>query len=298
MFNSVKSALLAACLLLTVVGCGETESGETTPTTEGAAGAPEVAAGPGERDANRSAIDEPARSNANADPRPADTDAQPAWNDEMDQVVALISRERYDEARQRTSAAIERWPASGKWRFLHALTDHRAQRYQRARDDFERAIELEPAFAHTYHFYGYCAYYLGDLDAAHDAFQRHLSYAPNEGDSHFGLGLVHFDRDQLDEAESAFQRAIALQEGMPNRVVEVAKAYIRLSDVYVRRDALDDARAALETAIELYPQHFEAYLKLSRVLARLGDEEGAAAAQAQYEAIRERVAEQPGGDRR
>lgn len=216
------------------------------------------------------------------------------WSDAMDEVTALIAQGQFDAARERTEAAIADQPESGKWHFLHALSYHRALQYERARPGFERAIALDPDFPHTYHFYGYCMYYLGDLDAAEAAFRRHLEFTPEEGDSHFGLGLVHFDRDELEEAEAAFWRAIELQQGNRGRGLEVAKSYIRLSDVFARRNELEEAREALERAIAIVPQHVEAYLKLSRILTRLDETEGAAEAQARYEQLRDAFEQQSG----
>ncbi len=124
---------------------------------------------------------------------------------------------------------------------------------------------------------------------------------PDEGDSIFGLGLVALEADRLDEAERRFRRAIEVQAPDPRRRKEVAKAHARLGDVYLRRDELEAARAELDTAVRLWPQHYTAFFKLSRVLTRLGEQAAAEEAyrlyrhyQAQAEPPRG-VPESPGG---
>ena len=68
----------------------------------------------------------------------------------------------------------------------------------------------------------------------------------------------------------------------PGRVKDVAKAHARLADVHLRRDELDAARSELRTATILWPQHYTAFYKLSRVLNRLGDRAAADEAFRQY----------------
>jgi Tfp pilus assembly protein PilF len=63
----------------------------------------------------------------------------------------------------------------------------------------------------------------------------------------------------------------------------VSKAHARLADVYIRRDDLAAARVELEAATSLWPQHYAAFYKLSRVLNRLGESEAAQRAFRQYE---------------
>ncbi len=84
-------------------------------------------------------------------------------------------------------------------------------------------------------------------------------------------------------------RAIELQEGDPRRRADVSKAHARLADIFVRRDDLERARAHLEEATALWPEHYTAFYKLSRVLTRLGDEEGAREAMRLHDLWRRRA---------
>ena len=64
------------------------------------------------------------------------------------------------------------------------------------------------------------------------------------------------------------------------------RARARLGDLYLRLDDLPAARRELELALELVPDEGDALFTLSRVLQRLGDEEGAADARRRFEAAK------------
>ena len=193
---------------------------------------------------------------------------------ELRVITLLIAQNRAPEARGQLEAYRQAHPRDGRAAFLLGLTYHREKRYALARPLFEEATRLEPGYPTTYHFLGWCLYYLGEPDAARKAFEQHLRHV-EEGDSYFGIGLIDLDQDRLDDAASRFRQAIALQEGRRDRVREVSKAHARLADVYLRREELPAARDELRRATELWPQHYTAFFKLSRVLARLGDAKGA-----------------------
>ncbi|MHC4427280.1 MAG: tetratricopeptide repeat protein [Planctomycetota bacterium] len=208
-----------------------------------------------------------------------------------DLVVAfrLIEGRRTEAARNALATYRETHPDDGKAAFLVGLTYHREKRYARAEPYFREAVELAPGYHPTYHFQGWCLYYLGRTEESRRALEEHLEYVPTEGDSHFALGLIDLDDDRLDDAERRFMRAIELQEGDPRRRADVSKAHARLADIFVRRDDLERARAHLEQATALWPEHYTAFYKLSRVLTRLGDEEGAREAMRLHHLWRERA---------
>ena len=209
--------------------------------------------------------------------------APPPLGPELTAIAQALGQQQTAAARRSLDAYLQRHPEDGRAEFLMGLSYHREKRYAQARPRFERAIELTPAYHTTYHFLGWCLYYMGEMTAARTAFEAHLAHMPAEGDSHFGLGLIDLDEDRLDDAETRFRRAIELQAGNPRRRKDVSKAHARLADVYLRRDDLAAARTELETATQLWPQHYTAFYKLSRVLNRLGEAEAAQEAFRQYE---------------
>ena len=248
MGNWTGTLLLAAAL--TTGGCGD----ETGPGSGSATAPPPEATAP-------------ATSTASTAPIPLGPELQAA--------AGLIGRQQTDSARVRLGPFIEAHPDDGKAAFLMGLTYHREKRYALARPWFESAAALAPEYHPTHHFHGWCLYYLGDMQGARAAFDRHLAFLPAEGDSHFALGLIALDEDRLDDARQRFRRAIELQQDNPRRVRDVSKAHARLADVHIRRGELEVARDELEIATSLWPQHYTAFYKLSRVLNRLGDNEAA-----------------------
>ncbi len=194
---------------------------------------------------------------------------------ELQAAAGLIGRQQTDSARARLQPFIEAHPDDGQAAFLLGLTYHREKRYALARPWFESAAAPAPDYHPTYHFHGWCLYYLGDMQGARAAFDRHLAFLPGEGDSHFALGLIALDDDRLDDARQRFSRAIELQQNHPRRAREVSKAHARLADVHIRRDELEAARDELRFATALWPQHYTAFYKLSRVLNRLGENKAA-----------------------
>ncbi|MHC4219723.1 MAG: tetratricopeptide repeat protein [Planctomycetota bacterium] len=216
-------------------------------------------------------------------PPPASTAAAPTLGPELTGIAGSIQQRQTEAARLRLTPYLQLHPDDGLAEFLMGLSYHREKRYALARPRFERAVELTPDYHPTYHFLGWCLYYMGEMDGARDAFEQHLVRQPTEGDSHFGLGLIDLDEDLLDAAERRFRRAIALQADNQARRRDVAKAHARLADVYLRRDDLETARAELVTATGLWPQHYTAFYKLSRVLNRLGETGAAQEAFRRYE---------------
>lgn len=204
-------------------------------------------------------------------------------------IAGLIQQGNTAAARQAAEAYLAEHPDSGRGEFLLGLTYHREKRYGLARPHFDRAAELEPDYHPVHHFRGWCLYYLGRPEASRRAFERHLSYVPDEGDSHFAVGLIELERDNLDEAERRFRHAIELQQHMPDRASDVSKAHARLADVLIRREQLEEARDHLQIACRMWPEHYAAFYKLSRVLTRLGQQEQASEAFELYRYWQQRV---------
>ena len=161
------------------------------------------------------------------------------------------------------------------------MTYHKENRYGAAREHYERVLEQDPQYHMVRMFYGWCLYYLGELEAAREMVQSYLSVEPDYTDALFALGLIDFDSDEIASARGRFEQAIGLAERLQDRATE-AKARARLADVHIRTGDLDRARQQLQRSVELNPQNYEAHFKLSRVLERLGDSEGAAAARARH----------------
>lgn len=175
--------------------------------------------------------------------------------------------------------------------FLFGLTYHREQRYGSARGYFEKAISADPGFPTAHYFHGWATYYLGDLEASRKSFLSFLQMNPNESDTYFGLGLIDLDEDELASAEKNFRKAIDIENaaGPKSDARTIAKSHARLAEVYERQDRLHEAKDELVQATQTYPDLYEAYYKLYRVLIRLGDTQAAKDAQRSFFESKERV---------
>jgi tetratricopeptide (TPR) repeat protein len=215
----------------------------------------------------------------------------------LTEAFRAVKAGRYEEARRAANAYLAAGHAAhpGQAEFIAGLSYHRQHLYEPARAHFVRAAELEPDYVTTYFFYGFALFNLGRLEEARQALERFLAFSPGDAETVFGLGLVALEQDRTEEAEARFLRAIALVEEkskgspMPTELREdLARYQARLADVYLRRDDLPRARAALERSVELWPDHYEPWHKLARVLERLGDPAGAEHAQAKSDAAFQR----------
>ena len=226
---------------------------------------------------------------------PAEQTAKPAsLSPQLTAAARLIAEQKTEQARTWLEAHVAGHPDDGQAAFLLGLTYHREKRYTLARPLFESAVRLAPDYHTVHHFHGWCLYYLGDMPGARAAFNRHVEAVPGEGDSHFALGLIAFNDDRLDDAQRRFAAAIELQRNNPGRRRDVSKAHARLADVHIRRGELEEAKARLLLATELWPQHYAAFYKLSRVLHRLGEDEAADVAFREFRVWETRAARRRG----
>ncbi len=191
------------------------------------------------------------------------------------QAQQLFAGARYEEAERQAAALVDTDSNPGYARYLLAASMQQRKHYAEARPHFEAVLRGGPSFFKAYNafnLFGWCLFHLGDAAGARAAFEAHREFEPRYDDTHQGLGQVALEQGRFDDAEASFREAARLAPSP--REAAVAHAY--LADVYTARDDPRGARAELERALELQPDLPEAHFKLSRVLARLGDAEGAA----------------------
>jgi Flp pilus assembly protein TadD len=202
----------------------------------------------------------------------------------------MIEAGRSGPARVRIRQWLLEHPDDPRGLFLMGLSHHQDKRYSMALPWLAEATQTTPVYPPAWHFRGWSHLYLGQIDEARDAFNTHLSLVPDEGDSHFALGLLALEDWKLNEAQRRFQTAIDLQSTLPHRVKGVSKARARLAQVLQQRDA-DTSRAIelLRESVALWPDHYEAWYRLSQLLANRGDVDGAELANTQYRQALHRV---------
>jgi superkiller protein 3 len=206
----------------------------------------------------------------------------------MARCKALIDVGLLNAARSRLEPIVAAHPEWARAVALLGLTYYRENRFERAERLFARALELDPEEIAARPLHGWSLYSLGELGAAAVAFEALLARLPDYAPAHYGLGLVHLDLDETDAARTSLETTVRLARRQGDATME-GRARARLGDLLVRLGDLVAARSELEAAIGLFPDEVDAYFKLSRVLQRLGDAEGAEAARHRFEEARSRV---------
>lgn len=206
---------------------------------------------------------------------------------EMARCKALIDAGLYNAARMRLEPIVEHHPGWARATALLGLTYYKESRFEAAKPLFAKALEADPKEIAIRPVYGWTLYSLGELGAAEAMFESLLERKPGYAPAHYALGRIHLDRDETGAAAKSFETTARLAAEQDDRPME-GRAHARLGDLYVRLDDLERAKEELETALELFPDEPEALFKLSRVLQRLGDAEGAERARERFEEVRSR----------
>jgi len=225
------------------------------------------------------------RQETNVDAAPAVLPAPLPPSGEMARCKQLIDNGLYTAARMRLQPIVDEHPGWARATALLALTYYKESRFAVAAPLFRKALELDPEELAARPFLGWSLYSLGELDEAETMLRSLVERKPEYTPAHYGLGLIAFDRDEIESARQHFETTLALATAQADAVMQ-GRARARLGDVYVRLDDLERARRELELAVELIPNEHDALYRLSRVLQRLGDAEGAARARERYEAAR------------
>jgi tetratricopeptide (TPR) repeat protein len=207
---------------------------------------------------------------------------------EMARCKALIDAGQYEAARARLAPIVEQHPGWARAILLLAWTYYGEGRFEAANPLFSRTLAADPEEIAVKPLYGWSLYAVGELDTAEAMFASLLEAKPDYPSAHYALGVIALDRDATELARERFTTAATLagEQGDPPLA---GRAHARLGDLDVRQGDLAAARRELETAVELAPDEAAAWFKLSRVLERLGDPDGAARARLRFEEARARA---------
>jgi Flp pilus assembly protein TadD len=118
----------------------------------------------------------------------------------------------------------------------------------------------------------------GQPDRALEQAQQALQLDPNSAAAYYLVGCAHLRRGEAEQAIQALQQAKSID-------VTVDAVTYQLGRAYQMRGLLEEARAQFEELIQFEPNHLAVHYNLSQVLARLGDEAGAAQALATHQRL-------------
>lgn len=160
------------------------------------------------------------------------------------------------------------------------------ERLDLARIAYERHLEFAPEDAETLLQLGYIEWRAEEHDAARERLEQAIALDPGLRRAHHFLGLTQLRRGELEGAEASFRRALERDPAFP-------EAWVQLGKIALRRGDAGEAADLLETAIRHGPDFADAWYQLSFARRRLGDPEGAAAALARFEELRDTAPEPP-----
>ena len=189
-------------------------------------------------------------------------------------ILGLLQSGGFETAEAAAMARLEVDSEDARARFLLGVARQKQKRYAAGLAAIDEACASSIAFperTHAGHFRGWCLFYLGRPEASAVAFRSHLEVMPDEADSHFGLGVALLETGEPEAALPAFESAIALNQAIPERRRDLAKALIRRGDAYWELDRIEDAQMSFQKGIVQFPDHYEGWAKLARAMDRLGD---------------------------
>jgi len=205
------------------------------------------------------------------------------------QAVLLIQQRRFDDARELLRSLTEEFPDWPAPYFYAGTTYFEEKRWEPGLRNFGRVLELAPGFHKAHLLNGWCLIYLGRMEQARVSVEAYLRAVPDSADATFALGLIDLDEDKVDDARRHLKQAISMTHALDKPARE-ALIRLRYADLLVRTGEVEAARSELGRAIVLDPSNEKIYFKLSRVLQRLGDDEGARLAREQDPRLLERLA--------
>ncbi|MBI3650948.1 MAG: tetratricopeptide repeat protein [Acidobacteria bacterium] len=159
---------------------------------------------------------------------------------------------------------------------------------QRARENFQQnlhAATLNPADASAHYNLGLIHQQRGQYEEAKARFQRAIEIDDDEIDAHYQLGRIARQELQLAEAIKHFDAVVTR-----NPQHSLHEVWREIGRAYLQANQLDDARFAFEQFLEKRPSDAEALYHYGLTLAKLGQNERAAA---QMRAVIEAVSTSP-----
>lgn len=221
---------------------------------------------------------------------------QTADDERLDVGRTLLREGRITDAMMIFETVLRDRPELARANFFKGLALHERKFHASALDWYEAAAESDQKFPErdTLPYYmAWSYYYAGKPSEAQVQIDAFLATTDDRSDAHFLAGLIAFNDDRLEAAEGFFRRAIELSQGTSDEEREMARAWIRLSDVLMRLDRLEEAFVAASKATDMRPSLSEAWFRKYTILMRLGREDEANFARSRWKELRAVPAAEP-----
>ncbi|MBN9122240.1 MAG: tetratricopeptide repeat protein [Planctomycetes bacterium] len=188
---------------------------------------------------------------------------------------------RSEEAVALAGRILERDPHDPRGLYLRGKARVQARQLDAARADLEAAVAAGPeplVHAPARLALAMCLLDLGEFSRAFDLFCAARDEGPSDPLALFGVGRSATYLGRLDDAERAFSAVLELRPGHVETLVSLAQ-------VVEQRGDLKRALGYLEAAERAEPDRRETHSRLAKILAALGQDEGAAHHESRFRAL-------------
>ena len=180
----------------------------------------------------------------------------------LDQGIALLKEEKYDEALAAFTQFSEKYPEIYAVRLNIGTAFLKRGDLDRAESEFRGVLDKvlqthgdvakdKPSSLRACSGLGEVALKRGDFDAAQKAFREALAISPEDHAAAYNVGEILFSNQKADEAIPYFEMAIQIKKDWPS-------PYKRLGFVHLNKGDFDKALENLRKFLELDPQNPEA----------------------------------------
>ena len=196
---------------------------------------------------------------------------QPRVERELTEAAGLLAKGSVAEAITLLRGTVKVHPRNAQAHLLLGSALALAPRREEAIQELTRAVELQPDSATTHNTLGTALARFAEFDRARKAFETATRLDPKWVDPHLNLALVLAQNNEIVAAGDEVARAAALCGICPQA------AYLQYvqGKLYDKQNRTEQAVTAFESAIRLRPDFPDAYLELSTVKLKMGDEEKA-----------------------
>ncbi|RMF35185.1 MAG: tetratricopeptide repeat protein [Chloroflexi bacterium] len=248
----IAAGLLALVLVLILTGCG---GSRPEPTYRVSGTATKAAAPPG--------VSTPVATPAVEEPTSPPATPTPSAQELLEQGVALIKQEQYEEALIELEKALELAPEDADVHANLGVAYVNLGRTEEAIAEWQEAIRLNPDHYLAHYNLGVAYDDLGRTEEAIAEWKEAIRANPDYAPAHHELGLAYAGMGRNDEAIAEYREALRVDP-------DNAGIHVDLGIAYAQQNRLDDAIAEWQQALQINPDHAFAHYNLGVAYANLG----------------------------
>lgn len=182
----------------------------------------------------------------------------------IDGLTDLLSRHRYGDVLDQTTALISLYPTSANLFQIRGVAHANLEQFERAVSNFRSAVAISPNDVALLRNLGAALNKNGELEAAIEAYQKALVMAPHYAEAYFNLANAQFASGDLAGAVDNFKQSIKLSP-------KQHAGYYNLGMVLSAMADFDGAIDIFRQSIAIAPNFILNYLELGNAQTAKGD---------------------------